>query len=30
MSTEEVLMLLWGFIGGVAFVLILEIFMGVL
>lgn len=30
MSTEEVLAMLWGFIGGVAFVLIMELFMGVL
>jgi len=30
MEVNEVLAMLWGFISGVAFVLILEIFMGVL
>ena len=30
MEVNEVLALLWGFIGGVAFVLILELFMGVI
>ena len=30
MEVNEVLALLWGFICGVAFVLILELFMGVI